>query len=314
LTQANGAFYLTLPARRELTLVVRAIGLRPSRIPLTTGVDTAVTVRMMAVEYKLNPVTVTELNQCARSETGTADVMDTWIEVTKALESTRIARDSEKRRFHYRLYELLSDLSSGRDRVLRNDSASWVAHRPFKVTPPRELASRGYVVSDPRGVARNSPTANLLYRAPDEMVLLDESFQTSHCFWASNGSGVNQDLVGLHFLPITGSRTTDIRGVFWIDANNYELKRLDYLYTQIETAQRDPGSRDSAVAPSIRNPIPGGVIEFDRLPDGSFIIPRWRIFVNDTWTARSVPGSPLTSPRQGKETGGIVLKVESTGG
>jgi hypothetical protein len=153
------------------------------------------------------------------------------------------------------------------------------------------------------------------------MVLLDPSFQNTHCFWASHGLGANQNMIGVYFMPVIGMRTNDIRGVFWIDAGTYELKRLDFLYTQIapapeqqvaageadSTVDSDPGSD---VAPGYTNPEPGGSLDFSRLPDGSFIIPSWRIFVNDTWTQRAVPGEKLPTPRQGKETGGLVLRIE----
>jgi hypothetical protein len=321
LTRSDGRFFITLPARRQLTLLVRAIGMRPFQIPLAISADTVVNVQMTRIAFTLRAIRVNEFTQCSRAETGTADIVDVWMEVTKALENTRLVRDSEERRFHYRLYELQRDFRSGRTRVLRNDSSSWVATRPFKVTPPRELARNGYVVVD-NASSRNltqaltrSPGA-LLYRAPDEMVLLDDSFQNTHCFWASHGTGENRDLIGVWFIPITGIRINDIRGVFWIDANTYELRRLDYLYTQVDMRPPEVVAADSTapastgLLPSLSNPEPGGVIEFQRIADGSFIIPNWRIYVNDTWTASTTSGRPPRAPTIGKETGGLVLRIQ----
>jgi hypothetical protein len=156
-------------------------------------------------------------------------------------------------------------------------------------------------------------SGSMRYLAPDEMVLLDESFQETHCFWASYGASENRNMIGVHFIPVTGIRTNDIRGVFWIDAGNYELRRLDFIYTQvIEGAGSDTSSAGvrRRIEPGLTNPEPGGTLDFSRLDDGSFIIPNWRIYVNDTWTARALPAEVLATPRIGKETGGIVLKVE----
>jgi hypothetical protein len=317
LARADGQFNLTLPARRNLTLLVRAIGMRPVQLPLQLSADTVVSVRMARINYTLQTVNVTGITQCERKETGTADIVDVWIEVTKALESTRIARDSARRRFHYVIYETLTDNTTGKVTLLRKDSSSWVAARPFKVATPRELARDGYIVEQLRNLT-NRLKPVLWYRAPDEMVLTDPSFQSSHCFWASHGEGENQNMIGVHFLPVTGIKINDIRGVFWIDAQSYELRRLDYTYTQTAAPYLLPGAAavDSAsaalyaeVRPGLQSPQPGGIIDFLKLPDGSFIIPYWRIFVNDTWLPQAQSGVPPKAPVLIKETGGIVLGI-----
>jgi hypothetical protein len=316
LTRTDGTFLVTLPRRGSRTLLVRAIGLRPVQVPLSGARDTVLEVRMIRIA-QLAAVKVLDINVCEQSSTGTSDIADIWQEVTTALENTRIVRNSEKRRFYYQLYELQTDFGTGRQRTLKDETSSWVATRPFRVAAPSSLARQGYVVEERRGFGARP---QLLYRAPDEMVLLDDSFQRTHCFWSAEGSGNNRDLVGVHFMPLSGIRINDIRGVFWIDAVTYELRRLDFIYTQIEP-RRPRGSADSSatpesmavsrrVTPSLRNPVPGGTLEFTRLPDGSFIIPSWRLYVNDTWTRLVTPGEPLREPGTGKETGGLVLRIE----
>jgi hypothetical protein len=322
LSRVDGRFLLAVPARRELTLLVRAVGFRPVRIPFTTTGDTTVNVRMPRIAFRLQAIRVGGITSCSKVQTGTADVMDVWTEVTTALENTRLARSSDKRRYHYLLYQYLTDASTGRIRTLRNDTSSWVASRPFKVTAPSELAKKGYVIEDPArlGIRSRIGTdgeAPLLYRAPDEMVLLDESFQTTHCFWASHGEAANAGMIGVYFMPVSGIRINDIRGVFWIDSASYELKGLEYVYTQIAPAPGRNANEDAAAAdsvtpgmqPGLANPQPGGIIRFRRMPDGSFIIPDWSIFLNDTWSRRAVPGQPLRQPRMLHETGGSVLRI-----
>ena len=315
LARVDGRFHVTLPARGEVTLLVRSIGFQPVRMPLRGGVDTVLNVTMSRITHTLQPVSVMEMTVCPRNLTGTANIVDIWVEVTNALENTRIARDSVKRRFDYRMYETLTDLKTGETRTLRNDSSSWVAHRPFKVAPPRDLAKDGYVVIEQPTFRNRLQPGSLWYRAPDEMVLLDKSFQESHCFWASYGSGDRDALIGIHFLPVTGININDIRGVFWLDEKSYELKRLEYVYTRIDPRGRN-AQKDSIVVlpevrPSVSNPEPGGVIDFMRLPDGSFIMPVWQIFVNDTWEREGTPDTPLIQPLRGKETGGLVLGISS---
>ncbi len=322
LTRTDGGFQLALP-RKDLTLLVRAIGLQPVRISLRAGIDSVVSVRMTRIVFRLAAVSVREFTSCAKTQTGTANIYDVWQEVTTALENTRLVRDSKQRVFDYIMYQRMTDAETGKVRVLRNDSSSWRSTRPFKVTPPKELASRGYVVEDFKGMRGSEPS--LLYRAPDEMVLLDETFQTTHCFWASHGDGANQGMIGVYFMPVSGIKINDIRGVFWIDSTSYELKRLDYIYTQIvppPPPQRNAGAASTAtidsaadtvqargVEPGLRNPEPGGILLFARLPDGTFIIPDWCIYLNDTWPRRAVPGEPLKQPRMLHETGGTVVKV-----
>jgi hypothetical protein len=320
LSREDGRFSLTRPNRREATLLIRAIGFQPLRITLATAGDTTIAAQMSAVAFTLSAVNVNAFSSCARSQTGTADILAAWVEVTTALENSRMVRDDKSYVVDYVLYQTLTDSRTGRVRLLRNDTASWVATRPFKVTPPRELASRGYVVESSQ--LRNAGSPVLNYRAPDEMVLLDKSFQNAHCFWASAGEDENAGLIGVFFIPITGVQINDIRGVFWLDAATYELKRLEFVYTRVALrANRSASAADELpqdiradqTTPSLSNPVPGGILEFTRLSDGSFVVSSWRIFVNDTWNRILTAAAGSNSPVLFQETGGMVLRMSPAG-
>jgi hypothetical protein len=71
-------------------------------------------------------------------------------------------------------------------------------------------------------------------------------------------------MVGLAFEPVGGGDVPDVEGVLWMDAATAELRTLEYKYVRYAPAE------GAGV---------GGKLEFRRLPNGGWIIPRWRILM-----------------------------------
>lgn len=84
----------------------------------------------------------------------------------------------------------------------------------------RQAAHRaeGYVPKQGRG--------SFLLSVPDEKELLDEQFLRDHCFETSIDSA--EGARGLHFRPIQRRRDgVDIRGTIWVEADTYQIRRLE---------------------------------------------------------------------------------------
>ncbi|CAN5331760.1 hypothetical protein BH20GEM2_BH20GEM2_18930 [soil metagenome] len=132
-----------------------------------------------------------------------------------------------------------------------------LATLPFASLPAAELAAGGYVQAGPEGT---------YYYAPDADVLLSDTFLDGHCFRVERGEGTERGLIGLAFEPVEprgqpARGRTEIEGVLWLDRASAELRSLEYRY------------RD--VPHDVPTDRLGGRVEFDRLPDGSWIVRRW---------------------------------------
>ena len=147
-----------------------------------------------------------------------------------------------------------------------------------------------------------------VFHAPDEDVILSDSFAATHCLRILPDTG-RDNAVRLGFSPVPGHRQTDISGVLVIDRATSELRRLDFSFVNLP-AMDVVGS-------------PGGQIVFRRLPEGSWLIEEWAIWLpvaelhkdlppallrlNTRMPARPVPAS---STRFGLQTtGGYVNRV-----
>ena len=73
-------------------------------------------------------------------------------------------------------------------------------------------------------------------------------------------------LIGLGFSPTGEDKSVpDIAGTMWIDLQTAELQWLEYTYQYL-----DPDQTSSQV---------GGRVDFERMPDGTWIVPEWWIRV-----------------------------------
>ena len=108
-----------------------------------------------------------------------------------------------------------------------------------------------------------TPTdSGLRYVAPDLDVLLSDYFTRTHCFRVRDSKRVPAGQMALEFAPVSTVRRSEIKGVLWFD-DSTRLRSVEFQYVNL------PATVDDTVA--------GGTIEFARLPNGAWILPRWLI-------------------------------------
>ena len=165
---------------------------------------------------------------------------------------------------------------------------------PFQSRPADELSETGFVQRDGRGQ---------LYFAPDADVLLSDVFLDSHCFRLVQGDGRGESagLIGLAFEPVsTRGATVDIAGTLWLDPADSELQWLEFRYENLD--------------PDIRSDDLGGRVEFERVPDGGWIVSEWWIRMPRVAQQRDGSTDRLRTYVEGfREAGGLVLEVQGVG-
>jgi hypothetical protein len=129
-----------------------------------------------------------------------------------------------------------------------------MAHKPFVTVDPERLSASGFIERAGEGY---------VYAAPDADVLLSDRFLEEHCFRLRGSGAPAPGLIGLAFEPVRGRRVSDVEGVLWVDRASAELRLLEFEYTRAPIR----GSRG----------VPGGRMEFQRLPDGRWITSSWVI-------------------------------------
>lgn len=228
---------------RTAEVVIVLAGGETAEVRLTTGVQA----------FVLPPVSVVGESRCTvRPGQGMA-AYALWDEARKALRSTAVLQDAERVRYTVRTYRRHIAID-GRTRR-RNDEPRRVTGRPFQTLTPAELAAAGYVRRERDTVA---------YYGPDANVLLSDEFLDTHCLYV-DPRDADRRTVGLAFAPLPRPGIVDIRGVLRLDRETGELRSVEYEYTEEPEEDSRPPSRS------------GGEVEFRRLPNGGWIISRWRI-------------------------------------
>jgi hypothetical protein len=315
-SSSSGHFQIRLQPGRPHELIVRSIGLLPARIRIglrAAGQDTTVTVVMSPVGITLPPVNVEGITRCDESTSGTAAVADIWSTVTTSLANSRLTRTLLPREYRWVLQEREVNAYSAADVFASADTSVHTTLLPFTTVPLQEILRSGYVVAS---------FDSVLFRVPDESALEDTSFIESHCFWATSRETTLGPQVGLRFVPVSGLERNDIAGTFWLDAGSFELRALEFAFTQkvLNMTARSGRSRISysAAAPFPEVlPIgvpeemsrPGGELHFRRLDDGTVLIERWRLWVTDNWEQTVLDSEKPATPQFVRERRGQILRI-----
>ena len=178
-----------------------------------------------------------------------------WEEARKALRASQLTRLTRAYKVDVTTYVRRQTSGLSRERSTDSSSRSGLPLRPFTSRPADELAERGYLTRAGRSD---------VFHAPDEDVILSESFAATHCLRILPDTGTD-NVVRLGFSPVPGRRQTDIAGVLAIDRASSELRRLDFSFVNLP-AMDVVGT-------------PGGEIVFRRLPEGSWLIEQWAIWL-----------------------------------
>lgn len=139
----------------------------------------------------------------------------------------------------------------------------------------------------------------LLFYAPDASSLLSASFVRDHCFSLVEQRADRRGLVGLAFAPVRTRTTPDIRGTLWLDNRTFELRFVEFDWTQLPR--------------EIDHERVGGEVHFMQLPSGAWIVKHWTLTMPRPREIefRSVGGPrrrTLTSDGLAQEGGLIVVQ------
>jgi hypothetical protein len=295
LTDARGRFQIRLPRAGTVTLLAQRIGYESTEsAELGVGDHDVVpyTMEVVTQAVVLTGLDVTATRRCALVENAGLALERIWQEARKAMTVAEWTRSSgvvemqiadvERTRDPHTL-EILTETRSLRP---------YFGARPYESLSANDLAQDGYVV------ARDDGT---YYYAPDESVLLSDSFLGSHCFQAVRDAQ-RPGLIGLAFEPTADVAHPDIRGSFWLDERTAELRVLEYNYTR--------------VLEQVAAPAAGGRVEFRRLDNGAWIVDSWFIRMPQIAVVAD-PGRQVrvSDPRvvtRYLETGGEVLEIQDT--
>jgi hypothetical protein len=181
------------------------------------------------------------------------EIARVWEEVEKALSIQTWTDEAGLFRTHILAWDRRLDPDG---QAVSSDAIrefSTTARNPIQSLPVDSLLSHGFI--------RRGENRITEYFGPDASVLLSNPFLNTHCFHLVDG-GDRPDLIGLGFRP-TREEPIDIEGTFWVHRETAQLRFLEFKYVNA------PIRFTEGVA--------GGRVDFERLPDGAWIVRRWWI-------------------------------------
>jgi hypothetical protein len=257
LTDAAGSFRIMAPEPGRYTVLAERIGYAPTRSPtLLLGRDAEVHHRLVSEtrEVQLPAVVVRGRARCVRRPGDTQETAVVWEEARKALDLARATAAGRLHRFRIQAFVRELDPVTRKVRGERQTIREGYDERPFVTVPLERLDRYGFI---------EQAGDTLVYHGPDAEVLLSDVFLDAHCFRLRAPGPEEAGMIGLAFEPVRGRRVPDIRGVLWLDRASAELRHVDFEYTR----------------PLISGPagVPGGRVDFQRLPDGAWIVSHWTL-------------------------------------
>ena len=291
LTDAQGRFELHAPAPGRYAVRGERLGyVLTESGPLELAAGERKEQRLVAGEerVRLDAVVVSAAARCTGQGT-TPETAVVWEEARKALGVVSATSAARRARYTVERFEREVEPVSGAVRRERRTVLAGTSEKPFTPVDPARLSAGGYI--EPRG-------DTLVYHAPDADVLLSDTFLEDHCFRLTTTNAPAAGLVGLAFEPVRGRRVPDVQGVLWLDRASGELREMEWSYTRAPI----PGPRG----------VPGGRMEFRRLPDGRWITLAWILRMPEE--GRSTAAAYGTGARRQlatvRETGGTVKSVD----
>ena len=259
LSRSNGLFLLEAPAPGSYRLRAERIGYATTHsdfFDLVAG-ETITQNIVAAVEaITLEGLEAGGERRCTvRPQEGLA-VTRVWDEARKALSAA--AWTQERGYYQYEMMNINRRLGPDGIKILGEDRTynRGYMKAPYVARPADSLVNGGFARITPR---------ESLYWAPDAEVLLSDAFLDTHCFNLKTDAEGAPGLIGLAFEPISGRRLPDIGGTLWLDLATSQLERLDFAY------------RNLNIPRTIQRGGIGGTLEFEALPNGTWIVNSWRI-------------------------------------
>jgi hypothetical protein len=288
LSRDDGRFLLRAPTPGSYRLRVLRVGYKSQTSePLVLLADTIIEYRLVYVAeaVSLARITVSVAGGGCKATKDLGPALDLWEEIRKALLTASVARQENRVSMVFRTYRGARMTPRDSIRIDEIQTHTEVTNRPFESKGEAYLAKLGYIETH-GNVARSY--------APDEDVLLSESFGATHCFGVATRPD-HTDWIGLTFTPLARrDSTADIRGTLWVDQKTAALQYAVFQYTN------PPRRGEWRVA--------GGHLDFEQLPNGIWVINHW--FLQIPWVFGPVEVSGLPELRV---QGGMLAEVRGTG-
>jgi hypothetical protein len=177
---------------------------------------------------------------------------DLWVEIRKALTASALTDAQGLVPLDVDLYERALDRSLG---VVseRKEQRSRIPRRPATGISWDQIDS----------ARRGAVAGGEVYRAPEAATLVSEQFVKSHCYAAIRGYGPEVGLTGLEFRPAKVGSQPELTGILWLDPKANALRSLSFDYVNLPIPLRIARTT--------------GRVEFQQIPSGQWIVPRWYI-------------------------------------
>lgn len=285
LSSDRGTYFLHPPRPGRYRVVAKRIGVRrfvSDPLDLDGNVEVELAIALEPFAFQLAPVRVEGSAMCVNRSGQAGRLASLWDEARTALAATQISlRD---RLFQARIERYLQVLEPRSLRVEEErwrTSATGVVERPFVSLSGDSLSRAGYW--------RRLPNDSVAYDAPDAAVLLSRAFTRDHCFTLTEGRRERAGLTGIAFAPVSGRTTPDVEGTIWLDAKTFELRLVEFQYTELPRATITRGI--------------GGEVRFARLASGAWFVDRWfirmpRYSARPLMRSSGIPGQPPTEIQQ----------------
>jgi hypothetical protein len=254
LTNADGVFSIPTGDVRSTRIRIEMMGRQTVDSGLVpSGGSPFLTIPLRPNPIRLNGIDVRGSRRCSRDVTVARETLVVWDEVQKALRAESITREQVRYRFH--VVRTQRVLRGGYGWPVGETTREGVrqAEDPFRTLEPRAIEREGYV--------RSVNGVPLIY-GPNTGVLLSPGFESTHCFSLAREDD-RPGQIGLVFEPVPGRRIPDIEGVLWIDETSSELRTLEFRYANLPAG--------------LTTGTYSGRAEFERLPQGTWIIRRWQL-------------------------------------
>ncbi|MXX55687.1 MAG: hypothetical protein F4205_05485 [Gemmatimonadetes bacterium] len=255
----SGLFQLEAPRPGNFRLRAERIGYATSYsdfFDLAAGDTLVIEIRADVEAISLRGIEAVADRQCrVRPGEGLA-VTRVWEEARKALEAA--AWTQELGLYRYDVLRIKRRLDRRVHTVLTEDRiySELLAAAPYVSRPADSLRAEGF--------ARYSPDESFFW-APDAEVLLSDAFLDTHCLLIRGGRSNEAGVVGLDFEPLPNRNVPEIAGTMWLDEATSRLRRLEFEYLNINAPE------------SLMDAEPGGRVEFQALPDGTWIVTSWSL-------------------------------------
>ena len=258
LTNARGEYGVRLSSGGRYVVSAKRIGVArytTAVLRVSDGETRRLDIVLDPFEHKLPAVHVVETGLCVRRNDQKARIVALWDEVRTALIATGVSREEQLLSGHLSRY--VRTLEPGGLRILedRRTSSEGLFERPMRSISGDSLEKVGYW--------GKQDADTVVFYGPDDEALVSPAFRRGHCFELITGRDALRGFVGLGFRPQGVNLKGGIEGTLWIDAGNFELRFVEFRYTNLITIPRSSHL--------------GGQVHYDRHPSGAWFVRRWFI-------------------------------------